>query len=117
LERRQDPDLNRKRLSRDCPKTALADLKARYQEGCPHEIGTFLGIPLPDILSFIDNGGKKAIADGYWKVYHDPGRKLELFARYQEAKRCFFRFMMTGKGPGEYLNDRALALADLTAGD
>ncbi len=83
--------------------TALSDLKTRYQAGCPHEIGIFLGIPLPDVLGFIDNRGKKALAGGYWKVYHDPAPKLALFSRYQEAKSCFVRFMMAGNGPEDYL--------------
>ncbi|HEY8462719.1 MAG TPA: DUF3793 family protein [Bacillota bacterium] len=83
--------------------TALADLKTRYRTGCPHEIGIFLGIPLPDVLGFIANRGKKALANGYWKVYHDPAPKLALFSRYQQAKDGFVRFMMAGKGPQDYL--------------
>jgi hypothetical protein len=83
--------------------TALADLKKRFQQGCPHEIGIFLGIPLPDVLGFIENGGKKALAQGCWKIYHDPAPKLALFARYQEAKHSFIRFLMAGNHPVEYL--------------
>ncbi len=92
--------------------TALSDLKIRCQGGCPHEIGIFLGIPLPDVLSFIDNRGKKAVAGGYWKIYHDPVSKLALFARYQEAKGCFIRFMMAGKGPEDYLLSKMAALTE-----
>ncbi len=88
--------------------TALADLKERFSEGCPHEIGVFLGIPLPDVLSFIDNKGKKALIDGYWKVYHDPGPKLALFERYREAKHCFLNMMMEGKRPGDYFADKLI---------
>jgi hypothetical protein len=90
--------------------TALADLKKRFQQGCPHEIGIFLGIPLPDVLGFIENSGKKALAAGYWKVYHDPGSKLALFARYREAKNCFIRFMKAGNRPAEYLDGKLMAL-------
>ncbi|HBE79143.1 MAG TPA: DUF3793 domain-containing protein [Firmicutes bacterium] len=88
--------------------TALADLKSRFEQRCPHEIGIFLGIPLPDVLGFIENGGKNALAEGYWKVYHDPGFKLTLFNRYQEAQHCFLRLMKTGKGPREYLIDKSI---------
>lgn len=88
--------------------TALSDLKFRFQQGCPHEIGIFLGIPLPDVLGFIENRGKNALAEGYWKVYHDLGIKLALFARHQEAKRCFLRLMTAGKGPREYLIDKSI---------
>jgi hypothetical protein len=93
--------------------TALADLKKRFQQGCPHEIGIFLGIPLPDVLGFIENSGKKALAGGYWKIYHDPDLKLALFARYREAKNCFIRLMMTGVQPAEYLADKLTVLSAL----
>ncbi len=86
--------------------TALADLKERYQAGCPHEIGLFLGIPLPDVLGFIRHGGKQALADGYWKVYHDPERKQALFAKYHEAKLGFVRQMLAGAQPSAYLQER-----------
>lgn len=95
------------------PESALATLASRYRcRGCPHEIGIFLGIPLPDVLGFIVNGGKQAVAEGYWKIYEDPGPKLALFARFQEAKRCFIRFVMAGNAPQDYLGEKSLALAD-----
>ncbi len=96
--------------------TALADLAARYAAGCPHEIGLFLGIPLPDVLGFIRYGGKGALADGYWKVYHDPGRKQALFALFYEAKLEFIRLMLAGIPPGDYLSGKPLRLAGGTAG-
>lgn len=83
--------------------TALSDLETRYRAGCPHEIGIFLGIPLPDVLGFINNRGKKALLNGYWKVYHDPAPTLALFSRYQKAKDGFVRFMLAGHGPEDYL--------------
>jgi hypothetical protein len=91
--------------------TALADLARRYHRGCPHELGIFLGIPLPDVLSFIKYKGKKAVAAGYWKVYHDVGGKLALFARYQEAKRNFIDFVTDGNSPGAYLRRAVLLLS------
>jgi hypothetical protein len=78
-------------------------LQTKYQVGCPHEIGIFLGIPLPDVLGFIRNRGKKALVSGCWKVYHDPASKLALFSRYQEAKGCFVKYIMAGNGPEDYL--------------
>ncbi|TCL76970.1 uncharacterized protein DUF3793 [Hydrogenispora ethanolica] len=95
---------------------ALADLKEHYRTGCPHEIGLFLGIPLPDVLGFIHHGGKRALADGYWKVYHDPGRKQALFALFYEAKLEFIRLMLAGNPPGDYLSGKASRLADAAAG-
>lgn len=84
-------------------KTVLADLKSRYQTGCPHEIGLFLGIPLDDVLGFIRYGGKETLADGYWKVYHDLDQKLKLFNSFQEARLSFVRFILAGNQPGDYL--------------
>jgi hypothetical protein len=88
--------------------TALAELSRRYQAECPHELGVFLGIPLPDVLSFIEFKGKKAVAAGYWKVYHDAGGRLALFARYQEAKRNFVDFITAGNSPAAYLRKSAV---------
>lgn len=90
--------------------TALGVLAHRCRSrGCPHEIGIFLGIPIPDILGFVVNGGKQALAEGFWKVYEDPGPKLALFARFKEARRCFIRFIMAGNTPQEYLREKSLA--------
>lgn len=97
--------------------TALSDLKSRCQNGCPHEIGIFLGIPLTDVLGFIENSGKKALGEGYWKVYHDLDAKLLLFSLYQQAKEAFRQFVMTGKAPEEYLNMRARTCATLASGE
>ncbi|MGD9155404.1 MAG: DUF3793 family protein [Bacillota bacterium] len=91
-------------------RTTLTDLSRRFQKECPHEVGIFLGIPLADVLGFIANGGKNAVAEGYWKVYHDvPGRKA-LFARYHEAKLRLIRFVKAGNQPLAYLGVHVLAL-------
>lgn len=92
--------------------SALHDLEARFQRECPHEMGLFFGIPLPDVLSFIANGGKQAVTAGYWKVYHNPGPAVALFDRYQEAKRCFVRLMKAGYEPLEYLAGKRLVLTE-----
>jgi hypothetical protein len=92
--------------------TALEDLTVRFQARCPHEVGVFLGIPLPDVLDFIDNGGKNAVAEGYWKIYHDVGRQMKLFAHYHEAKHRFVNFVKTGNQPQTYLGVRTMALVE-----
>jgi hypothetical protein len=92
--------------------TALEDLAACFQTKCPHEVGVFLGIPLPDVLDFINNGGKNAVAEGYWKIYHDVGRQMKLFAHYHEAKRRFVNFVKTGNQLRTYLGIRTMALVE-----
>jgi hypothetical protein len=92
--------------------SALAVLRSKYPTGCPHEIGLFLGIPLADVQGFIRFEGKHALANGCWKVYHDPDRKLALFARFDEAKLGFIRFILAGHPAGEYLSGGRLTTAD-----
>lgn len=65
---------------------SLRRLKDQFQEGCPHEIGVFLGIPLPDILGFMQHKGAHCLFCGYWKVYHNPERMKDLFSRFDEAR-------------------------------
>lgn len=67
-------------------KLILMHLKKRFSEGCPHEMGIFLGIPLEEIQGFIQNCGQNAIATGYWKVYCNPARAKQLFTLYDFAR-------------------------------
>jgi hypothetical protein len=92
--------------------TALTDLARRFQQGCPHEMGLFLGIPLADVLGFIANRGRNAIAEGYWKIYNDLVRQMALFDRYQEAKRRFISLVKAGNRPLEYLAGQLLTLEE-----
>lgn len=52
---------------------ALYHLQEHMCKECfPHEIGVFLGYPLDDVVSFIQNNGKNYQEIGYWKIYHNP---------------------------------------------
>lgn len=51
----------------------------------PHEIGLFLGYPLDDVRSFVDNRGDNAVMTGYWKVYHNVNEAKRCFCRYNQA--------------------------------
>lgn len=64
----------------------LEHLKSRYSFGCPHEMGIFLGIPVDDVISFIENQGAKCLLCRYWKVYHNPRRAMCIFNAYDKAK-------------------------------
>ena len=55
-------------------------------EKFPHEIGLLLGYPLEDVIGFIENEGRNYLYSGYWKVYADVERKVELFEAYEKAK-------------------------------
>jgi len=61
-------------------------LKNRFEHLCPHEVGVFLGIPIEDVLGFIENKGKNCLMCRYWKVYGDKRRAQLLFAAYDKAR-------------------------------
>lgn len=61
-------------------------LKQRFYEVCPHEMGLFLGIPLEDVIGFINCNGENCLMCGYWKVYHNPQRARNIFYSYDNAK-------------------------------
>ncbi len=51
----------------------------------PHEIGVFLGYPLDDIQSFIDNKGANCPCTGYWKAYNNIDRAKLIFNLYRKC--------------------------------
>lgn len=70
----------------------LARLRSRFLEGCPHEIGIFLGYPLADVKAFCCKEKKKCLATGYWKCYENVEESLRLFRAYD---RCRLERMRT----------------------
>ncbi len=52
----------------------------------PHEMGVFLGYPLCDVKGFINNQGDGFEAAGYWKVYGDTCKTLQLFSLFDDVK-------------------------------
>lgn len=60
-------------------------LKARMEQGFPHEIGVFLGYPPQDVRAFIEGKGENALLRRYWKVYHNPQGALKTFSRYDRS--------------------------------
>ena len=53
----------------------------------PHEIGLFLGYPPEDVKGFIDNNAKNYKLSGYWKVYGDEKKAIELFRKYRSCQK------------------------------
>ena len=64
----------------------LRRLISRFADGVPHEVGVFLGYPLDDVIGFIENNGKNSLLTGYWKVYGNRVRALEMFREYRRAE-------------------------------
>ena len=66
-------------------------------EGFPHEIGLFLGYPLPDVLGFIRYGGKNSKLTGYWKVYGDERDAERRFTSYRKCSEIYLRLWEKGR--------------------
>lgn len=73
-------------------------LYADGQTDFPHEIGAFLGYPLADVESFIENRGKNYAYLGYWKVYHDVERAVKTFRLYDKERERAVQDVIFGKG-------------------
>lgn len=55
----------------------------------PHEIGLFLGYPLPDVKAFIENKGQNCKCLGCWKVYTDEDRARKVFTQFDKCTRIY----------------------------
>lgn len=71
-----------------------------YRDGSmefPHEIGIFLGYPLPDVKGFIKNRGRNYLMSGYWKVYQNVEETAELFKRFDRERERAVGEIIAGK--------------------
>lgn len=73
-------------------------LYADGQADFPHEIGAFLGYPLADVESFIENRGKNYVYLGYWKVYHDVEQAVKTFRLFDKERERAVQDVIFGKG-------------------
>lgn len=73
-------------------------LYADGQTEFPHEIGAFLGYPLADVESFIENRGKNYAYLGYWKVYHDVEQAVKTFRLFDKERERAVQDVIFGKG-------------------
>ena len=62
----------------------------------PHEIGVFLGYPLPDVVGFIENQGRNFTCCGCWKAYGDPDAAARHFAQLNKCTRVYLRLFHEG---------------------
>ena len=84
---------------------AIALLKEKLIENdFPHEIGIFLGYPLDDVQGFIEKPFEKALFSGYWKVYYDLQKKLNIFKRYRRCTDCICRKIECGESLTKIFN-------------
>lgn len=67
-------------------KSFLIKLKSRFEDTCPHEIGIFLGIPIEEVKSFMEDPKRECIYCGYWKVYNNIQKAKEQFTTYDRSR-------------------------------
>lgn len=75
----------------------LNRLRDRFSEGCPDEIGIFLGIPLEDVKSYIVNSGRNYKLLSYWKVYSDIEEAELVFSLYEKSREEVIKNMLLSK--------------------
>ncbi|MBP2657376.1 MAG: hypothetical protein H6Q69_408 [Firmicutes bacterium] len=86
----------------------LSLLQMRYRTYCPHEIGIFLGIPLKDVLGFMDKTDLPLTYKGAWYVYGDPNESRSIMEKFT-ADRFYISFLLTrGMYPDEILNGKIM---------
>lgn len=62
-----------------CPRDALTGA-----DRFPHEVGVFLGYPLPDVLAFMRRRGRGVLMRGHWNVYTDTGLARRVFRLFDD---------------------------------
>ena len=78
--------------------TCISRLRDRICEceDFPHEVGLFLGYPPEDVRGFIELGGNKSKASGYWKVYGDVDRAQKQFDRFSKCTGVYLKCLERG---------------------
>ena len=62
----------------------------------PHEIGVFLGYPLPDVVGFIENRGQNFTCCGCWKSYGEPVAARRRFDQLSKCTAVYLRLFHIG---------------------
>lgn len=74
----------------------LEVMQRRFQSGCPHEVGVFLGIPIKDVLGFMGMEKSPLTCRGDWCVYGDPRESLAAMERFAADRACVSRLLAHG---------------------
>lgn len=91
---------------------AIMILKERLkEEEFPHEIGVFLGYPLVDVISFIQNEGRNYREIGYWKVYHNLQEAQSVFRCFQHCVESFQAKFYNGTKIENLVNNKGKELS------
>lgn len=90
--------------SEDSLEDILNNLVERYNKfHCPHELGVFLGIPLQDVIDFMECTAKKCLLCGYWKVFNDFDYALQIFNDYNKSKELVLDYVILESKPEDII--------------
>lgn len=70
--------------------------RIQHYEVFPHEIGIFIGYPLSDVKSFIDNKGKNSKCLGYWKAYSNESKVNLIFEKFKSCTNIYYKSFLRG---------------------
>lgn len=70
--------------------------RIHYLKEFPHEIGFFLGYPPEDVFEYIHQKGLNFKLCGYWKVYNNEEKALEIFNTYNKCREMFLQKATAG---------------------
>lgn len=65
-------------------------------ESFPHETGVILGYPLEDVKGFLKHRGQNCKLCGYWKVYSNEPRALDMFRQFNHCRDTLCSFVASG---------------------
>jgi len=77
----------------------LAFLKERFQYSCPHEIGVLLGIPLKDVLGFMDMTKLPQTCRKEWCIYGNPTKSLAIIQQFADDRSLVSCLLAQGMTP------------------
>ncbi len=82
---------------------ALHDLKMKFRETCPDEVGVFLGYPLSDVKMFLTGNTRACKLSRYWKAYTDIPKALVTWEQYDKALEDVMEELLKCRSPLEVL--------------
>jgi hypothetical protein len=81
----------------------LALLCERFRHSCPHEVGVLLGIPLKDVLGFMDRTNLQLTCRKEWCIYGNPDASLAAMGKFAGDKSFVSCLIAGGANPYEIL--------------
>ncbi|KYZ77983.1 hypothetical protein AXX12_00095 [Anaerosporomusa subterranea] len=91
----------------------LALLHERFSHSCPHEVGVLLGIPLKDVLGFMDRTDLQLTCRKEWCVYGNPDASLAVMGNFAGDKSFVSCLIARGANPYEILSGRSALLGNI----